>query len=244
MNLTPKLIGLSVILCFGTLNAANVDKSMCTTHMNALNYAAFVEEACNINGNIKNELGKLFKDSSCANYINKAEWDASVRQTYDGLGARMKAIGGAKFCMESKVQYFGMYEDIKGRYAGPVKQAAPQPSPKAQQPMPFDIAKGMDSYDAARCQEYYIGVLAELISMNKEQKYIDGYSQMLQVTKYVVDVGITNQVASIQTYKGIGNEIRAQVLRMNKEDVLKAASACTPKFRALRQPMVDNGMMK
>lgn len=117
MNITIKLIALSVMLCFGALNAANVDKSICTTHMNALNYAAFVEEACNINGNIKSELGKLFKENSCTNYINKAEWDAAVRQTYDGLGARMKALGGAKFCMDNKMQYFGMYEDIKGRYA-------------------------------------------------------------------------------------------------------------------------------
>lgn len=192
----------------------------------------------------------MLVDAGCLNVLTREELDRADKETFKGLSGRANAIGIDKFCIESKAQYFGMYEDIKSRYAVPVKQSAPQPTQKSENAVNAYrvMTKNEYGYNVNACAEaYYLNLgIAELAKRNVQLKALLGgvtpeeliASQDTRI-KYAVIYGLMSDTtreakksSSIQFVTAASTAIQmnkySEFIKKSNADIERYSNICNP----------------
>lgn len=96
------------VIGISNVTAQESKKDLCIKLLGAGMYNGILEESCNFNGGVKEQLKKMYTDGGCRNIVPQSVVDSTANEVLLDTKKKSQAMGKKKFCDGNKAAYYAL----------------------------------------------------------------------------------------------------------------------------------------
>ena len=106
------LLTLTLLVSLSSYSKNN-DLEACKSILGAALFNQILEEVCGFEGNVKENLKKIYDENRCREIVPQSTVDYIIRDNLEDSRMRFKAFGEKKFCEENMKPYVELMDSLK-----------------------------------------------------------------------------------------------------------------------------------